>query len=117
MAQSDLIPFKPGQCGNPKGRPKGTRNFSTFINKIMNQKIDVIDKKTGKPIKMTMAEAVVMAQFKQAANGSTRAFNSLIDRAEGKVADKIQHSGVDGAPLAAPVINVTGVTPDKSEDI
>ena len=22
----NLVPFKPGQCGNPKGRPKGARN-------------------------------------------------------------------------------------------
>ena len=24
--QRNLIPYKPGQCGNPKGRPRGSRN-------------------------------------------------------------------------------------------
>jgi hypothetical protein len=33
--------FKPGQSGNPKGRPKGSRNFSTAIEKELNARVVV----------------------------------------------------------------------------
>jgi hypothetical protein len=29
--------FKPGQSGNPKGHPKGKRNLSTWIQKMLNE--------------------------------------------------------------------------------
>ena len=36
--QRNLIPYKPGQSGNPKGRPKGSRNKLTeeFIRDLAN---------------------------------------------------------------------------------
>ena len=33
--------FKPGQSGNPKGRPRGRENFATTINRILQQKIRI----------------------------------------------------------------------------
>lgn len=32
----NLKPFKPGQSGNPKGVPKGTKHISTWIQEMLN---------------------------------------------------------------------------------
>ena len=33
--------FKPGQSGNPKGRPKGTANLSTDLRVELSEQVDV----------------------------------------------------------------------------
>lgn len=33
--------FKPGQSGNKRGRPKGSRNLKTDLNKLMTKRIAV----------------------------------------------------------------------------
>lgn len=32
--------FRPGQSGNPKGRPKGSKNESTILRELMERKLD-----------------------------------------------------------------------------
>ena len=48
--------FKPGQSGNPKGRPKGSCNLSTKILRQLRQLVTVT--KGGKPVKMTKADVI-----------------------------------------------------------
>ena len=49
MANNDnLKPFKKGQSGNPKGRPKGSKNRSTIIKKwleVEEQSIQLLAKR------------------------------------------------------------------------
>jgi hypothetical protein len=33
--------FRPGQCGNRKGRPKGSKNNATLLREILDRKIPV----------------------------------------------------------------------------
>ena len=33
--------FKKGQSGNPSGRPKGTRNFGTHLDEVLNTPITI----------------------------------------------------------------------------
>lgn len=33
--------FKPGKSGNPKGRPKGSKNRATLLEEVVNVRIQV----------------------------------------------------------------------------
>jgi hypothetical protein len=48
--------FRPGQSGNPRGRPKGSRNLATEIRKALNKRILVTDK--GRQRKVSKQEAL-----------------------------------------------------------
>jgi hypothetical protein len=50
--------FKPGQSGNPKGRPKGTRNFKTDLKSTL--KIPVNVTRAGKPHHISTQQAVLL---------------------------------------------------------
>src|SRR5271155_1806032 len=46
--------FKPGQSGNPRGRPKGSKNIRTYVTEHLNKKIPIIER--GKTRKVPRAE-------------------------------------------------------------
>ena len=35
--------FRPGQSGNPRGRPKGSRNFASVMKKVLAKPINIGD--------------------------------------------------------------------------
>ena len=49
--------FKPGQSGNPKGRPKGRRNLATEINEVLNATVPITE--NGRPRKVTSRMAAL----------------------------------------------------------
>jgi hypothetical protein len=69
--------YKPGQSGNPKGRPKGARNMKTEFNEEMNERVELtID---GKPRKMTKRRAVTKAAISKAAKGNVTAQRTVFE--------------------------------------
>jgi len=48
--------FKPGQSGNPKGRPKGSKSHRTIIAEAFGRSITV--EKNGRKQRITVAEAI-----------------------------------------------------------
>lgn len=63
--------FKPGQSGNKKGRPKGSKNTLTCINEILNQKVAVTDEK-GKVKKKTKRELLLTQIVNSGSKGNTK---------------------------------------------
>jgi hypothetical protein len=63
--------FKPGQSGNPNGRPKGRKNLSTDLREEMSQKVSVNEGGTHQII--SKQRAMLKALFSKAAKGDTRA--------------------------------------------
>jgi len=100
--------FEKGECGNPNGRPKGTRNRSTIIREFLNRDIEWEDI-DGKPKKLQVIEAMTAEQIKKAIkNGDTSAFNAVLNHGYGNPEQELKHSGVDGEPITAVVWRIDG---------
>ena len=84
--------FKPGQSGNPRGKPKGSKGLKTDLREEMAERVTI--KENGKRIKVTKQRLMIKALAKKAANGDVKAAGQLVsltiqsfgleDRREGK---------------------------------
>jgi hypothetical protein len=72
--------FKPGQSGNPGGRAKGSQNFKTLFNKILNEEISLREGSDVK--KLSKAEAIVRGVVIGALKGDARNVAILFRLAE-----------------------------------
>ena len=74
--------FAPGKSGNPRGRPKGSTNLTTAIDKELKRKIPVTVNGVRKSISKVDAAA---RQFtNKAASGDPKAINALLAREKGR---------------------------------
>ncbi|WP_022698177.1 DUF5681 domain-containing protein [Euryhalocaulis caribicus] len=62
--------FKPGQSGNPKGRPKGARNAATVIRRLLDTNIAV--REGGKTRHAPFMEVMLRKMSHGAINGSMK---------------------------------------------
>lgn len=74
--------WKPGQSGNPSGRPKTVSLTAIMLRKLKEEHPDEPEK--------IRAEKVVEAALKQAESGNFQMFKEIWDRVDGKVADKLE---------------------------
>jgi hypothetical protein len=63
--------WKPGQSGNPKGRPKGAKGFPTIFDEVLKQTFEVQEK--GRTRRITAREAMVRRVVSDALKGSIKA--------------------------------------------
>jgi len=63
--------FRKGQSGNPRGRPKGARNFATVLEHALMDK--VIANENGQRKAISKLEALVMQMINKAISGDARA--------------------------------------------
>jgi hypothetical protein len=68
--------FKPGKSGNPKGRPKGSKNAQSLAKAELNRKVVVTV--SGKKRSMTVAEIASRRLGDKAMAGDAKAFSFLI---------------------------------------
>lgn len=89
MSKEDLIPYKKGQSGNPKGRPKGSKNRSTIVKEILNLMVQVKDDE-GNNKWQSNEYLIVQAMVNKAIEkGDVAAFNALYDNLYGKLKDTV----------------------------
>ncbi len=69
--------FKPGQSGNPKGRPKGSKSLKSIVERELGKKMTIII--DGEPLKVSRLEAMFLAQWQKAtAKQNTSAFREIM---------------------------------------
>lgn len=72
--------YKPGQSGNPKGRPRGVRNFKTDVKATLEARVKV----KGENARQTLStqEAALLRLREKALHGDARALDRLIALAQ-----------------------------------
>lgn len=75
--------FKPGESGNPKGRPKKLPELDLLLADVLGEDKDGIE----------AAKAILMALRAKATKGDVRAAEVLLDRAYGKAKQEMVLSG------------------------
>jgi hypothetical protein len=79
---ANLKPFKPGQSGNPAGRPK-----SITLSEAYRKQLAMIDE--ADPQKRTFAEVLAEQMIVRAKTGDVAALKEVADRVEGKAKQTI----------------------------
>jgi Family of unknown function (DUF5681) len=68
--------FTKGRSGNPKGRPRGSRNASTLLDEALKERVSVSE--NGRRKKITKLEAILTQLVNRAAGGDHRATQLLL---------------------------------------
>ncbi|MBR1237471.1 DUF5681 domain-containing protein [Bradyrhizobium sp. AUGA SZCCT0182] len=69
--------WKPGQCGNPRGRPKGALNYRTEVKLMLAAPVVVND--NGKRKRMTTVRASLWRVREMALKGNIRCLEKVIE--------------------------------------
>src|ERR1700678_3100474 len=99
---ANLKPFKPGESGNPGGRPK--KQVTAALERELNNLVP------GDSEKRTWLQLIVQRGIKKAVKGDMKAFAEIIDRLEGKAMQAHELSGPGGG-----AITVQSHTPQERE--
>lgn len=103
--------FKPGQSGNPKGRPKGHNNLKTDLMAEMSQRMTV--KEGDKTLRLTKQQVLIKTLSTRALNGDMKAAGTVIgllckaNGLEDIVVETAQLTSSDQAILDAYLATVT----------
>ncbi|GGE21767.1 hypothetical protein GCM10011529_30520 [Polymorphobacter glacialis] len=85
-------PFAPGRSGNPKGRPKGAKNFHTLLDEALNQKI--VMRERGRETMVSKREIAALRLANKAAEGDLKVLAMLL-----RHAGPVTPAADRGAPL------------------
>jgi len=100
----NLKHFKPGQSGNPGGRPKTPQDirdakaadrteFERTLHKYMHMPIEVIELRLSDPQTPAIEQITGKIIIEAASRGDHMRFDFLLNRLIGKVPDKLEASG------------------------
>jgi hypothetical protein len=73
--------FHKGRSGNPKGRPKGSKNLATLLSQALDEKVMLTE--NGRRRRVTKRELVVTQLVNKSASADLRAIKQLTDIVQG----------------------------------
>ena len=71
--------FRKGQSGNPKGRPKGAKDFTKLLGKILRSEVKLSERGVYKTV--SSQEAVLLRLLEKALKGEPRAMDRFVSLA------------------------------------
>lgn len=83
--------WKPGQSGNPGGRPK-----KKLVDQALTELLEAKDSEE--------AIAIAVKLIQMARGGDSQSAKLIAERTEGKPLQKVEHSGADGGPIEASLL-------------
>lgn len=97
--------YKPGQSGNPRGRPKGARNVETILRDELFAPVTIVEK--GRRKKVPRFTALVRRLMEKGFAGDLRASFRLIELAMRLTSDRAETiSGPDLSPDDADLLDL-----------
>jgi hypothetical protein len=69
--------FRKGQSGNPRGRPRGSKNLPTLLTEALNERVIVAE--NGGRRRITKREAIITQLVNRSATADLRAMKILLD--------------------------------------
>jgi len=93
--EENLIRYKKGQSGNPKGRPKGSKNRSTIAKKWLDIEQNLKNPLTSKVENMSQEDLMTLALIKKARTGDATAYQKLLDSAYGAPVQQIEQTNIE----------------------
>ena len=69
--------WKPGQSGNPRGRPRGSKNLGTMLMEELNEKVKI--QRNGGTRSVTKRQVIIKRLVNNAVNGDWKATNLVLD--------------------------------------
>lgn len=111
--QIEAYKWKPGQSGNPEGRPK-KQPITDYLKGQLEELIPLtmLDamKEGARTVfteiygdRPTFGQMIAFKLVQTSAKGDMMAMRELLDRVEGKVAQKTQLTGADDGPIQAAI--------------
>jgi hypothetical protein len=86
----NLIPPKKGEVRNPNGRPKGSLNSKTILNRFLALEEQIENPVTGELENMTQLDIIYLKQIAKARKGDLQAMKEILDRFEGKATQSVE---------------------------
>ena len=93
MAKEDNLKNWPkGVSGNPKGRPKGSKNRATIVKKWMEAAKDVKNPINGFTEKLSQEDMLTLAMISKGLKGDVGAYKAVMDSLYGAVKQTMELS-------------------------
>jgi hypothetical protein len=89
--------FKSGQSGNPRGRPRGTKNLATDLQEELSSKIIVREGNQERTV--SKQRALIKSLSSKALSGDIRAINTLVRMIERTLPDEPPE--IDTTPISS----------------
>ena len=106
--------FKSGQSGNPKGRPKGSRNEATILQELLQHKVTLNER--GKTRKIILLEAILRKVADDCLKGNTKSISFLLNRYQAAAASDTVQGDISEDDKAVMEAFLREFKPEKDDD-